>query len=155
MAAPEASEQALVLAPEEALRLTGQKILVVEDDVRNLYAIMSVLGRNNVQVIAASSAREAYAQLSENPDTAVVLMDIMMPEIDGYQATREIRAMPQFASLPIIALTAKASASDRRLAMEAGCNDHLSKPADTRQLISVILRCLPRTRAASTGEPES
>src|SRR5262245_19818903 len=93
-------------APEEVHRLAGRKILVVEDDVRNLYAILNVLERNKARVIAASSAQEAYSRLRENPDTAIVLMDIMMPEVDGYQATREIHAMPELASLPVIALTA-------------------------------------------------
>jgi CheY-like chemotaxis protein len=128
-------------------RLDGQKILVVEDDVRNLYALVNVIERNKGRVVAASSAREAYTRLKENPDTAVVLMDIMMPEIDGYQATREIRAMSEFASLPIIALTAKASDSDREQCIAAGCTDYVVKPADNRQLISLIVRHLAEAAA--------
>jgi CheY-like chemotaxis protein len=91
-------------------------------------------------VISAANAREAYERLHEHPD--VVLLDIMMPEIDGYQATREIRKQPEYADLPIIALTAKASASDRAKCLEAGCNDFLVKPADTRLLLSTIARNL-------------
>jgi len=128
--------------PEDAQRLAGKKILVVEDDARNLYSVTSLLERFKVQVIPANSAREAFARLREHPDIDLVLMDIMMPEMDGYQATREIRGMNEFAGLPIIALTAKASDADRAQCMAAGCTDYVVKPADTRQLSTVIVRNL-------------
>ncbi len=130
------------LVPEETQATAGRRILVVEDDARNLYAIASLLERYGVTVIPASNAREAYAALEKHPDTDLVLMDIMMPEIDGYQATRQIRSMKEFASLPIVALTAKASESDRAECLAAGCNDYVVKPAETRQLVSVIVRHL-------------
>ena len=95
-----------------------------------------------MRVIPANSAREAFARLREHPDTDLVLMDIMMPEMDGYQATREIRGMKEFSGLPIIALTAKASDFDREQCMAAGCTDYGAKPADTRQLAAVIVRNL-------------
>src|SRR5262245_58043469 len=130
------------ITPEDTQRLAGRKILVVEDDARNLYSVTSLLERFKVDVIPANSAREAFARLREHPDIDVVLMDIMMPEMDGYQATREIRGMKEFAGLPIIALTAKASESDRAQCMAAGCTDYVVKPADTRQLVAVIVRNL-------------
>jgi len=130
------------LTPEDTQRLAGKKILIVEDDARNLYSVTSLLERFKVRVIPANSAREAFARLHEQPDTDLVLMDIMMPEMDGYQATREIRGMEEFAGLPIIALTAKASEADRAQCMAAGCTDYVVKPADTPQLTAVIVRNL-------------
>jgi CheY-like chemotaxis protein len=126
----------------EPTALAEKKLLVVEDDARNLYAITALLERHGGTVIPASSAREAYTKLREHKDVDVVLMDIMMPEVDGYQATREIRAMADFTNLPIIALTAKASEADRTQALAAGCSDYVVKPADSLQLLSVVLRNL-------------
>jgi signal transduction histidine kinase/ActR/RegA family two-component response regulator len=130
------------IIPEDRQRLAGKKILIVEDDARNLYSVTSLLERFKVHVIPANSAREAFARLREHPDIDLVLMDIMMPEMDGYQATREIRGMKEFAALPIIALTAKASDSDRAQCIAAGCTDYVVKPVDTRQLAAVIVRNL-------------
>jgi CheY-like chemotaxis protein len=132
------------IMPEMAHRLEGKKILVVEDDARNLYAVTSLLERLKAEVIPASSARGALARLRERPELDLVLMDIMMPDTDGYQATREIRGMKEFASLPIIALTAKASESDRAQCMAAGCTDYVVKPVDTRQLVTVLVRNLKK-----------
>ncbi len=128
--------------PEDTTALAGRTALLVEDDARNLYAATALLERYQVQVIAASNAREAFARLHEHPETDIILMDIMMPEIDGYQAAREIRNMKEFANLPIIALTAKASASDRSQAEAAGFVDLVVKPVETRQLLAVMLRHL-------------
>ena len=130
------------LTSEMKEALAGKTILVVEDDARNLYSVTSFLERFRVHVIAANSAREAFARLREHPDLDLVLMDIMMPEIDGYQATREIRGMKEFSGLPIVALTAKASESDRAQCLSAGCTDYVVKPADTRQLVAAIVRNL-------------
>jgi signal transduction histidine kinase/CheY-like chemotaxis protein len=126
--------------PEDVKALAGKRILVVEDDPRNLYAATAMLERYGAVVIPASSAREAYAALETQANVDLVLMDIMLPEIDGFEATRHIRAMPGFADLPIVALTAKASASDRSRTLEAGCVDYVLKPVDARRLLSVILR---------------
>jgi signal transduction histidine kinase/CheY-like chemotaxis protein len=139
------------LTPEEMMRLEGKKVLVVEDDARNLYAVSALLERSRMAIIPASNAREALARLRAQPDVDVVLMDIMMPEIDGYEATREIRAMPELAGLPVIALSAKASDSERTQAMEAGCTDYVVKPAETRQLLSVIMRHLRPEAAHGAG----
>jgi len=136
------STAAKPITPDDTQRLAAKKILVVEDDARNLYSVTSLLERFKVHVIPANSAREAFARLREHPDVDLVLMDIMMPEMDGYQATREIRRMKQFTTLPIIALTAKASDFDRAQCMAAGCTDYVVKPADTRQLTAVIVRNL-------------
>jgi signal transduction histidine kinase/ActR/RegA family two-component response regulator len=129
-------------SPEDMRALSGRKVLIVEDDARNLYAETSVLERRGVSVVAAANAHDAYAKLEQHPDIDVVLMDIMMPEVDGYEATREIRRMPERATLPIIALTAKASKSDRARAIAAGANDFLVKPADTHELVTTIIRNL-------------
>jgi CheY-like chemotaxis protein len=140
--APELPAVLATVSPEEARRLAGRKILVVEDDARNLYAITGFLERHGAAVLPAATGREALARLQAMPDIDEVLMDVMMPELDGYAATRMIRALPGFASLPIIALTAKASDSDRKQSLEAGCSDYIAKPADNRQLLSIILRHL-------------
>jgi signal transduction histidine kinase/HAMP domain-containing protein/ActR/RegA family two-component response regulator len=128
--------------PEEPGRLAGKKVLVVEDDVRSIYAITSLLERYKVEVLPASNAQEAYACLEQNPDVALIIMDVMMPGVDGYQATRTIRSLPAFSTVPIIAHTAKAAESDLRQCAAAGCTDYVVKPADNRQLLSVIVRNL-------------
>jgi signal transduction histidine kinase/ActR/RegA family two-component response regulator len=132
---------------QQTRALTDRSVLVVEDDPRNLFATTTLLERLKINVIPASNAREAYAKLEDNPAIDLVLMDIMMPEIDGYQATREIRRMKGRERIPIIALTAKASAADRDRCLDAGCNDYVSKPADVRQLVSVMAKHLgPKDR---------
>jgi signal transduction histidine kinase/HAMP domain-containing protein/ActR/RegA family two-component response regulator len=135
--------------PEEPGRLSGKKILVVEDDVRSVYAITSFLERYRVDVLPAANAQEAYACLDQNPDIALILMDVMMPGVDGYQATRTIRSLPAFSSVPIIAHTAKASEPDLQQCLAAGCTDYVVKPADNRQLLSVIVRNLRVDRLAT------
>jgi CheY-like chemotaxis protein len=135
-------------SPEEAARLAGRKVLIVEDDARNLYAVTTLLEDHQMTVIPASSAHEAYARLREHPDIDVVLMDIMMPEVDGLQATREIRNMTEFARLPIIALTAKATQSGLAQATAAGCTGYLVKPAEPGQVLTVIAQSLPPLRSA-------
>jgi len=122
--------------------LTGRKVLVVDDDVRNAYAIRSLLERRGVNVLLAEGARQSLDALQKNPDVDLVLMDIMMPEIDGYDATRNIRAMESFKKLPIIALTSKAMVGDREKVLEAGCTDFVPKPVDNDQLLAVMNRLL-------------
>jgi signal transduction histidine kinase/HAMP domain-containing protein len=129
--------------PDQVEALVGRTILVVEDDARNLFATTALLEGYGVKILPASNAREAYQALDQHPEIELVLMDVMMPEIDGYQATRAIRARKELAGLPIVALTAKASTSDRRSCEEAGCNDFVVKPAETKQLAAVIIRNLP------------
>ncbi|MBZ5709933.1 HAMP domain-containing protein [Nannocystis pusilla] len=122
--------------------LVDRTILVVDDDARNLYALVGLLERASARVLAAASAREAFTAIKEHPEVDLVLMDVMMPDIDGLQATRMLRAKPELADLPIVALTAKASEADRLACFAAGCNEYVVKPIEVRQLLSVIARCM-------------
>ena len=115
----------------------GRRILIAEDDVRNLFALSSVLEPKGARVEIARNGREAVQHLQRDPDVDLVLMDIMMPEMDGLAATRAIRSEPRFAKLPIIALTAKAMADDRERCLEAGANDYIAKPIDVDKLVSL------------------
>ncbi|MBF0387537.1 MAG: response regulator [Candidatus Omnitrophica bacterium] len=121
----------------------GRKILLVDDDVRNIFALTAALEQKGAGIVVARTGQEALARLEENPLLDLVLMDIMMPEMNGFQATREIRKQKRFARLPVIAVTAKATKNDQVLCMEAGMNDYLAKPIDLRQLFSVIRVWMP------------
>ncbi|MGH9815872.1 MAG: response regulator, partial [Candidatus Acidiferrales bacterium] len=118
--------------------LAGRKVLVVDDDVRNIFALSSVLERRGMTVLTAGTGREAIGTLDSSPDLAIVLMDIMMPEMDGYQTMQTIRQNPAFRKLPIIALTAKAMKGDREKCLEAGASEYLAKPVNTEQLLSAM-----------------
>jgi CheY-like chemotaxis protein len=124
--------------------LAGRQVLVADDDVRNIFALSSVLERHGIKVLSASTGREAIARLEQTPDIAAVLMDIMMPEMDGYQTMRIIRENPAFRRLPIIALTAKAMSGDRAKCLEAGASDYLAKPVNTDHLRSALRMWLRR-----------
>src|ERR1700688_1054252 len=124
--------------------LVGKKVLVVDDDVRNIFALSSVLERRGMDVITAGTGREAIAKLEKTPDLAIVLMDIMMPEMDGYETMQVIRQNPSFRRLPIIALTAKAMKGDREKCLEAGASEYLAKPVNTEQLLSALRMWLHR-----------
>jgi len=116
----------------------GKRVLIVDDDVRNVFALTSVLERQGLTVLFAENGRDGVATLKRNPDVALVLMDVMMPEMDGYQATAEIREIPQFKKLPIIALTAKAMKGDREKSIASGASDYIAKPIDVDQLLSLM-----------------
>jgi len=116
----------------------GKKVLVVDDDVRNVFALTSVLEANGMEVIFAENGRDGIDCLSANPDVDLVLMDVMMPELDGYETTKAIREVPEFAKLPIIALTAKAMKGDRERSIASGASDYITKPVDTDQLLSLL-----------------
>jgi len=124
--------------------LVGRKVLVVDDDVRNIFALSSVLERRGMTVLTAGTGREAIATLESTPDMAIVLMDIMMPEMDGYETMQVIRQNPSFRRLPIIALTAKAMKGDREKCLEAGASEYLAKPVNTEQLLSSLRMWLHR-----------
>ncbi len=122
----------------EGIRFAGEKVLIVDDDIRNVFALTSVLEQHGLSVLYAENGREGIEVLEQHDDVAVVLMDIMMPEMDGYTTTTAIRRMPQFAGLPIIALTAKAMKGDREKAIESGASDYVTKPVDPDHLLSVM-----------------
>jgi CheY-like chemotaxis protein/signal transduction histidine kinase/HAMP domain-containing protein len=124
--------------------LVGKKVLVVDDDVRNIFALSSVLERRGMIVLTAGTGREAIETLETTPDLAIVLMDIMMPEMDGYETMQVIRRNAAFQRLPIIALTAKAMKGDREKCLEAGASDYLAKPVNTEQLLSALRMWLHR-----------
>ena len=124
--------------------MTGRKVLVVDDDVRNIFALSSVLERRGMIVLTAGTGREAITTLESTPDVAIVLMDIMMPEMDGYETMQVIRQNAMFARLPIIALTAKAMKGDREKCLEAGASEYLAKPVNTDQLLSALRMWLHR-----------
>ena len=118
--------------------LKQKKVLIVDDDIRNSFALMSFLEGKDMKVVLADNGKKALALLEKHPDTAIVLMDVMMPEMDGYEAIQEIRKQFHFRQIPIIALTAKAMKGDKAKCIEAGANDYLAKPVDTDKLISLM-----------------
>ncbi|MCK9203396.1 MAG: ATP-binding protein [Bacteroidales bacterium] len=115
-----------------------KKILICDDDMRNVFVLSKILEEKKVHILIGKNGREGIEKLHANPDTNLVLMDIMMPEIDGYSAMREIRKDPRFQQLPIIALTAKAMKGDREKCIEAGASDYLSKPVQTEKLLTLL-----------------
>ncbi|QDK79744.1 response regulator [Spirosoma sp. KCTC 42546] len=119
-------------------KLEGRKVLLVDDDIRNIFALSTLLEQYHMHVITADNGREALEMLQQHTDTDIVLMDIMMPEMDGYEATRRIRDDLRLSQLPIIALTAKAMPGDREKVIEAGASDYIAKPVDKSQLFSLM-----------------
>ncbi|MGF0169738.1 HAMP domain-containing protein [Streptomyces sp. Marseille-Q5077] len=133
-----APEQTRAPQSLRGIRFGGEKVLIVDDDIRNVFALTSVLEQHGLSVLYAENGREGIEVLEQHDDVAVVLMDIMMPEMDGYATTTAIRRMPQFAGLPIIALTAKAMKGDREKAIESGASDYVTKPVDPDHLLAVM-----------------
>ena len=125
--------------------LFGGQILIIDDDVRNIFALTSGLERHKLKVLNAESGKAGIELLKSNPDVDVVLMDIMMPEMDGYETTRAIRQIPEFRNLPIIALTAKAMKGDREKCIAAGASDYIPKPVILEELVSLLKVWLPQT----------
>jgi CheY-like chemotaxis protein len=124
--------------------LHGKRVLIVDDDIRNIFALSSVLEWRNMVIFSAETGRDAIAILRKHPEIDIVLMDIMMPEMDGLDTMRAIREMAQFRSLPMIAVTAKAMKGDRERCIEAGAWDYLSKPVDSEQMLAVLRAWLHR-----------
>jgi CheY-like chemotaxis protein len=118
--------------------LRNRKVLVVDDDARNIFALTTVLENQEMDVVSATNGRQAIEIIQETPDLSVVLMDIMMPEMDGYETMRVIRRQPEFRTLPMLALTAKAMKGDREKCLEAGASDYIAKPVNTDQLLSLL-----------------
>src|SRR6185437_11077658 len=141
---PERKQQMIDRLHQSDEALAGRKVLVVDDDVRNIFALSSVLERRGMNVLSAGTGREAIETIETTPDLAIVLMDIMMPEMDGYETMQVIRQNPALRRLPIIALTAKAMKGDRERCLEAGASEYLAKPVNTEQLISALRMWLHR-----------
>ena len=116
----------------------------MDDDIRNIFALTSVLEQHDMDVVYAENGKDGLRMLEEAPDADVVLMDVMMPEMDGYEAMQRIREKPAFRALPIIALTAKAMKGDREKCIQAGASDYIMKPVDTEQLLSLLRVWLSR-----------
>jgi len=133
--------KALVELPEHA-DFTGRKILIVDDDMRNIFALSTILKSRSMDVLYAENGIFGIKALEENPDIDLVLMDTMMPEMDGLEAIRNIRQMPHFAALPIISLTAKAMKGDREKCLEAGASDYITKPVDENHVLAVMYKWL-------------
>jgi signal transduction histidine kinase/DNA-binding response OmpR family regulator len=127
-----------LLSPEEAQTLAGRQVLIIDDDLRNIFALSSVLERQRMTVLFAENGREGIEVLESSESVDIVLMDIMMPEMDGYDTTRAIRRIPKFADLPIITLTAKAMKGDREKCIAAGASDYITKPVDIHQLLTLM-----------------
>ena len=125
-------------AIDKEAMLEGRKVLLVDDDMRNIFSLSSVLAEKNMVVVEAENGREAIARLAEHDDIGIVLMDIMMPEMDGYAAMREIRKNPRFVNIPIIAMTAKALKGDHEKCLAAGASDYIAKPIEVEKLLSLI-----------------
>jgi CheY-like chemotaxis protein len=118
--------------------LRGRKILVVDDDARNIFALTSLLENHDMEVISTTNGRSAIEIIERTPELSIVLMDIMMPDMDGYETIGEIRKNPAFSKLPILALTAKAMKGDREKCLNAGASDYIAKPVNTDQLLSLM-----------------
>jgi CheY-like chemotaxis protein len=147
-ALPEPKRRMLEKAKERDPLLVDRKVLVVDDDVRNIFALTTVLERYGMKVVYAESGKEGIALLESSPGVELVLMDVMMPEMDGYEAMRTIRGRKEFEGLPILALTAKAMKGDREKCLEAGASDYITKPVDIEKLLSLL-----RVWLHSTGTP--
>ena len=135
---PEAQRRMVELLHRADAVLAGKKVLIVDDDIRNIFAMTTVLEARHMNTLSAETGRIAIELLDRTPDIDIVLMDIMMPEMDGYDTMRAIRAQRAFRSLPIIAVTAKAYKGDREKCFEAGATDYISKPVDPDQLVAML-----------------
>jgi CheY-like chemotaxis protein len=141
---PDSKQQMLERLHGSTEVLHGRKVLVVDDDARNIFALTTVLENQDMEVLSATNGRQAIELIRKTPDLNIVLMDIMMPEMDGYETMREIRNDPRFRTLPILALTAKAMKGDREKCLQAGASDYIAKPVNTEQLLSLLRMWLYR-----------
>ncbi|MDD2733307.1 MAG: response regulator [Desulfuromonadaceae bacterium] len=150
---PREKQKMIRAALDKEAMLDGKKVLLVDDDMRNIFSILSVLNDKNMVVIEAENGREALARIREHPDVDIVLMDIMMPEMDGYEAIGAIRRDPRFRTLPIIAMTAKVMPGDQEKCLQAGANDYISKPIDIEKLLSLLRVWLYRQASPPLTDP--
>jgi len=135
---PETKQKLLQGLYSSTEMLRDRRVLVVDDDARNIFALTTLLENEGMSVLSATNGRHALVIIEETPDLSAVLMDIMMPGMDGYTTIREIRNNPRFELLPIIALTAKAMKGDRERCLHAGASDYIAKPVDAHQLLSLL-----------------
>jgi CheY-like chemotaxis protein len=142
--------------PGPALRavpeLGGAKILIVDDDIRNIYSLTSVLETYDVEVLHAERGHDGIVILEQTPDIDIALIDIMMPEMDGYETMQQIRQRPELADLPLIAVTAKAMKGDRQKCLDAGASDYIAKPVDIELLLALLRVWIARSREWSAAE---
>src|SRR5262249_10847978 len=137
-ALPEDKQKLLAGVRQREPQLAGRRVLIVDDDVRNIFSLASALEQHQMEVLHAENGRGGIAILEETPDVDCVLMDIMMPDMDGYETIRSIRARDRFRDLPIVAITAKAMKGDREKCLQAGASDYAAKPVDMEQILSII-----------------
>jgi CheY-like chemotaxis protein len=135
---PQKTRRLLAQRSRSAPELAGKKALIVDDDIRNIFALTSVLEQQGMVVYNAENGKDGIEVLTNTPHIDAVLMDIMMPELDGYDTIRIMRKLDAYKDLPIIAITAKAMKGDREKCIEAGASDYLSKPVNTEQLLSLL-----------------
>jgi CheY-like chemotaxis protein len=133
--------------------LAGARILIVDDDIRNIYSLTSVLESHEVEVLHAESGREGIQILEQTPGIDLALIDIMMPEMDGYETMQQIRAKSPLAQLPLIAVTAKAMKGDRQKCLDAGASDYIAKPVDIELLLALLRVWIARAREGARGRP--
>jgi len=145
---PESKRRMLEQSMRHDPALEGRRVLIVDDDVRNIFAMTSALEAYDIKVLRAENGRAGIEALKIHPDIDLVLMDIMMPEMDGYETIRTIRRIEKFKDLPIIALTARAMKADRDKCVDAGASDYIAKPLDMDQLLSMLRVWLYRLKAA-------
>jgi CheY-like chemotaxis protein len=151
---PKASDAAAP-APRSLPELAGAKVLIVDDDIRNIFSLTSVLESHDVEVLHAERGKDGILILEQTPGVDVALIDIMMPDMDGYETMREIRRLPELSSLPLIAVTAKAMKGDRQKCLDAGATDYIAKPVDTELLLALLRVWVARAREqqAAAAEP--
>ncbi len=142
---PLSSEEAIEAAPQASAELSGRQVLVVDDDIRNVFALTSALEAHGMRVLHAESGKEAIDTLKRASDIDLVLMDVMMPGLDGLDTIRIVRQLERYRTLPIVAVTAKAMIGDREKCMEAGANDYISKPVNIDVLLTTLWRAMPVT----------
>jgi CheY-like chemotaxis protein len=135
---PESKQRMIEKLHDSDEPLRDRKVLVVDDDVRNIFALNSLLERHGMNVVTATNGQDAIKMLDQHTDVSLILTDVMMPEMDGYETMRRIREIPAFRTLPIIALTAKAMKGDREKCLQAGASDYVAKPVNTEQLLSLV-----------------
>jgi CheY-like chemotaxis protein len=131
--------------------LAGTKVLIVDDDIRNIFSLTSVLEAHEVEVLHAERGKDGIVILEQTPGVDVALIDIMMPDMDGYETMQQIRQRPQLADVPLIAVTAKAMKGDRQKCLDAGASDYIAKPVDIELLLALLRVWIARARESSSA----